>query len=212
MGFDFALTVFRREIKLEFRYLSLDRGKAQPMSRFLAIFLSAASVFATNTPALVSSSGIEPLRVPVGTVLAFYLQTRLRHSDADPLDVLPQGTILHVRILNPIDSSVDRDGTEFRASVVSDIAMGDSVVIHADAEVRGLFVLLRSRNHPDGFRYELLLTELTDQGRSYPLTAALNNSFFDSGSQPAPAAKAETKELPKPNASSNTKVPVNSSP
>ena len=211
MEFDFALTVFRREIKLEFRDLSLGKGKAQPMSRFLAIFLSAASVFATNTPVQVSSSGIEPLRVPAGTVLAFYLQTRLRHSDADPLDVLPQGTILHVKILDPIDSSVDRDGTEFRASVVSDIAMGDSVVIHADAEVRGLFVLLRSRNHPDGFRYELLLTELTDQGKSYPLTAALNNSFFDSGSQPAPGAKAEAKGLPKPKASSNTKVRVNSS-
>jgi hypothetical protein len=180
------------------------------MSRFLPIFLSAASIFATNTPAQVSSSGIEPLRFPAGTVLAFHLQTRLRHSDADPLDVLPQGTILHAKILNPIDSSVDRDGTEFRASVVSDIAMGDSVVVHAEAEVRGLFVLLRSRNHPDGFRYELLLTELTDQGKSYPLTAALNNSFFDSDSQPTPAAKAETKELPKPNASSSTKVPVSS--
>jgi hypothetical protein len=161
------------------------------MSRFLTLFLCAASVFAT--PAKVPNSGIEPLRVPVGTVLAFHLQTRLRHSNADPLDALPQGTILHVKILNPIDSSVDHDGTEFRASVVSDISMVDSVVVHSDAEVRGLFVLLRSRNHPDGFRYELLLTEITDQGKSHPLTASLNSSFFDSGSQPA-KAKAEAKQ------------------
>jgi len=42
--------------------------------------------------------------------------------------------------------------------------MGDGVVIHSEAEVRGLLVLLRSKNHPNGFRYELLLTELSDQG------------------------------------------------
>ncbi len=164
------------------------------MSRFLGVILCAVSFFATNTSAQVQSSGIKPLRVPMGTVLPFHLQTRLRPSDTDPLDVLPQGTLLHVRILRPIDSSVDRDGTEFRASVVSDLAVGDSVIIHSEAEVRGLFVLLRSGNHPDGFRYELLLTELTDQGKSYPLTASLNNSFIDSGSSPVSASKAEVKQ------------------
>lgn len=169
------------------------------MSRFLAVVLCAASVFAasaTSTRAQVSSSTIEPIRVPAGTVLAFHLQTRLRHSDGDPLDLLPQGTVLHVKILSAIDSSVDRDGSQFRGSVVSDLAIGDGVVIHSDAEVRGLLVLLRSRNHPDGFRYELLLTQLTDGGKSYPLTASLNTSFSDVGSQAPPAPKAETKALP----------------
>ena len=179
------------------------------MSRSLVLALSAASVFATAAPAQVSSSTIEPIHVPAGTVLAFHLQTRLRRSTADPLDVLPQGTVLHVRVLSSIDSGVDRDGTEFRGSVVSDLGIGANVVIHSDAEVQGLLVLLRSRNHPDGFRYELILTELTDQGKSYPLTASLNPSFFDSGSQPAPVAKVEAKEPAKPSTQVNTKIPVN---
>lgn len=186
------------------------------MSRLLAVFLCALGAFAISTPAQVSSSPIEPLRFPAGTTLAFHLQTRLRHSDADPLGVLPQGTVLHVKMLNAIDSVVDRDGSEFHGSIVSDISIGDGVVIHSDAEVRGLLVLLRSKNHPDGFRYELLLTQIIDGGKSYPLTASLNSSFFDSSAQPvssAPAGttKVETKESVKPDAPSNTKLPAGSS-
>jgi hypothetical protein len=196
------------------------------MSRLLAVVLCALGVFAVPTPAQISSSAVEPLRFPAGTTLAFHLQTRLRHSEMDPLEVLPQGTILHVKLLNGIDSGVDRDGSEFQGSVVSDISIGDGVVIHSDAEVRGLLVLLRSRNHPDGFRYELLLTQITDGGKSYPLTASLNSSFFDSSAQPVSATptaatttplalptttKVETKESAKPDAISNTKLPRSSS-
>jgi len=182
------------------------------MSRFLALVLCAVSVFAISSFAQGSTPSIVPIRVPAGSILAFHLQTRLRSTEADPLDALPQGTVFHVKMLTSIDSNADRDGSEFRGSVVSDLSLGDGVVIHSNAEVRGLLVLLRSKNHPDGFRYELLLTELTDQGKSYPLTASLNASFFDAVSQTplvAPA-KVESKELPKPNASANTKLTVDS--
>jgi hypothetical protein len=184
------------------------------MSRFLALALFTTGAFAISAPAQVSSFTIEPLRVPAGSILAFHLQTRLRHTEADPLGALPQGTVFHVKMLTPIDSNADRDGSEFRGSVAADLSLGDSVVIHSNAEVRGLLVLLRSKNHPDGFRYELLLTELTDQGKSYPLTASLNASFFDAGAQPPSAAnsptKVESKELPKPDGSANTKLTVDS--
>jgi hypothetical protein len=184
------------------------------MSRLLVVLLCAIGVFATSSPAQSSSSTIEPLRFPAGTILAFHLQTRLRHTEADPLDALPQGTILHVKILSAIDSNEDRDGFEFRGSVASNLSIGDDVVIHSDAEVRGLLVLLRSKNHPDGFRYELLLTELTDHGKSYPVTAFLNTSVYDAAAQSATApnspARVEPKELPKPNASGNTKLTVES--
>jgi hypothetical protein len=183
------------------------------MSRILAALLCSIGVFATSSPAQVSSSAIEPLRVQAGTILAFHLQTRLRHTKADPLDALPQGTVLHVKILSAIDSNADRDGSEFRGSVASDLSMGDGVVIHSDAEVRGLLVLLRSKNHPDGFRYELLLTDLTDHGKSYPVTASLNISVYDAAQSATAAnspARPEPKELPKPNASGNTKLTVDS--
>jgi len=189
------------------------------MSRFLALVLCAVSVFAIPSFAQVSTPGIEPIRVPAGSILAFHLQTRLRHTEADPLGALPQGTVFHVKMLTSIDSNADRDGSEFRGSVAADLSLGDGVVMHSNAEVRGLLVLLRSKNHPDGFRYELLLTELIDQGKSYPLTASLNASFFDAGTQPPSAANSptkveskevESKELPKPSASANTKLTVES--
>ncbi|MGB7281742.1 MAG: hypothetical protein WBE13_05720 [Candidatus Acidiferrum sp.] len=184
------------------------------MSPFLAVILCAAGVFANSSHAQDPNSGIEPLRVPAGTVLAFHLQTRLRPASGDPFDVLPQGTVLRVRILNSIDSSVDPDGTEFHASIVSDVALRDAVVVHADSEARGMLVLLRSRNHPDGFRYELLLTDLAYRGKSYPLTASLNTSFIDSGAPPAIATKVDTKQAPKPAVTTNTtntRLPVSSS-
>jgi hypothetical protein len=184
------------------------------MFRFLAAVLLASSVFAVHTPAQVSSSNLEPIRVQAGTVLAFHLQTRLRHTTSDPLGALPQGTMFHVKMLSPIDSTADRDGSEFHATVIADLSLGEDVIIHADSEVRGILVLLRSKNHPDGFRYELLLTELIDHGKSYPLTASLNTSFYDAGPQPVAAnepTKVEEKELPAPSVPANTKLTVVSS-
>ena len=181
------------------------------MFRFLAAALFAASVFAVHTSAQASSSTLEPIRVQAGSVLAFHLQTRLRHNTSDPLDALPQGTTFHVKMLNPIDSTADRDGSEFHGTVVADLSLGEGVVIHADSEVRGLLVLLRSKNHPDGFRYELLLTELTDHGKSYPLTASLNTSFYDAAPQPVAAnepVKVENRVFTKASAPTNTKLTV----
>src|SRR5580658_2072427 len=163
------------------------------MFRFLAVTLCAASVFAVSSSAQISSSTLEPIRVPAGSILPFHFQTRLRQNSTDPLDALPQGTVFHVKILNAIDSSADRDGSEFHGSVVSDLSLGEGVVIHADSEVRGILVLLRSKSHPDGFRYELLLTELTDHGKSYPLTASLNSSFYDAAAQPSSSSNSPAK-------------------
>jgi hypothetical protein len=121
------------------------------------------------------------------------LQTRLNPAGGDALDALPKGTVLQVKILDSIDSAVDRDGAEFHGSMVAPLVLGEDVVVHPKAEVRGLLVLLRSRRHPDGFRYELLLTGITDCGKSYDLTASLNPSFLDPGAQPAPGAESTTK-------------------
>ena len=184
------------------------------MHRFLISLLCAASVFAAvssaqGTDGLNANSGsrVGPLRISAGTVLEFHLQSRLHPAAEDPLDALPQGTILHVKILRPIDSTVDRDGSAFHGWVVSDLSLGDGVVIHADAQVRGLLVLLRSQAHPEGFRYELLLTELTDHGNSYPLTASLGNSFVDAGAHPVTSAATAPKDSSKPNAASKIKTP-----
>lgn len=134
-----------------------------------------ASLFATA--AFGQASSLEPIHAAAGTVLTFYLQTRLNPAGRDPLDALREGTILRVKLLNSIDSRLNHDGDVFHGDVVSPLVSGNEVVIQSGAYARGLFTLLRSRNHPQGFRYELLITGLTDRGKSYALTASLDPSL-----------------------------------
>jgi hypothetical protein len=153
------------------------------------------------------TSTLEPVHIPMGTVLDFHLQTRLHPSEGNALDVLPKGTVLRVKMLEPIDSAVNQDGTEFHGVIVSSLESGSEVVIHSETEVTGIFVLLRSRNHPDGFRYELLVTGLKDHGKFYALTASLSSSVTDSGNQPVAGAKAPTREDSKEAVPASTKLP-----
>jgi hypothetical protein len=136
---------------------------------------------------------IEPVRVTSGTILSFHMQTRLHPSSENLPDILPSGTILKVKMLDHVDSGVDHDGLEFHGVIVSPVTAGDETIVHSDAEVRGILALLRSKSHPDGFRYDLLITHITDHGKSYSLTASLGASFFESTSQPAAASAPTTK-------------------
>jgi hypothetical protein len=162
------------------------------MHRFAVVALCSVCVF--TGAATGQSVSIEPVHAAPGTVLTFHMQTRLNPTEGNDLDVLPKGTVLRVKIMNGIDSSVDRDGSEFHGEVVESIVAGSKIIVHTGSEVRGILVLLRSRNHPEGFRYELLVTSLTDHEKRYDLTASLNPSFLDAGAPPAPVAKTETKE------------------
>ena len=152
---------------------------------------------------------IQPVRVAAGTVMTFYSQTRLNPSAGNALDVLPKGTILKVRLDEPVDSSVDRDGFEFHGSLVTPLMAGNEVLVHPDAEVHGLLVLLRSRNHPEGFRFDLLITSIGENGKSYELTASLKPSFFETAGQQASSASSRTLENGKESQAGTTKLPDN---
>jgi hypothetical protein len=117
------------------------------------------------------------------------LQTRLNPTDSNAIDQLPKGTILKVKLGDAIDSEKDHDGQQFRGMVVTSINSGTSILIHAEAEVQGLFVLLRSRNHPDGFRYELLITTIKDGEKKFEVTASLSPSFTDHATAPNSSAE-----------------------
>src|SRR5713226_2722644 len=143
--------------------------------------------------AYAQTSTVTPIRVTAGTILKFHLQTRLNPTAGDALDAFPKGTVLEVRMLDSIDSAADRDGAEFHGTLAAPLVLAGEVIIRSEAEVRGLLVLLRSKSHPEGFRYELLVTSLTDRGKSYDLTASLNPSFLDPGIQPSPGSKSATK-------------------
>lgn len=140
---------------------------------------------------------IEPVRVSAGTLLTFYLHARLDATGGDSVDGLPKGTLLRVKMLDSIDSAINSDGTEFHGTVVSGLVSSGEIVIHPESQVRGILALLRSRSHPEGFRYELLITSLTDHGKSYTLTASLNRSLADShtpSSKPATSASPKSSE------------------
>jgi hypothetical protein len=144
------------------------------------------------------ATSIEPVHVSAGTVLTFYLHARLNPTSGDSVDGLPQGTLLRVKMLNSVDSAVNADGTEFHGTVMSGLTSSGEIVIRSGSEVRGILALLRSRNHPEGFRYELLITDLTDHGKSYSLTASLNPSLADSAvastAKPAPRTNSKSSE------------------
>ena len=139
------------------------------------------------------SNLLEPVRVASGATLAFHLQTRLNPNAENQTDALPAGTVLHIKMLTRLDSSTDHDGTEFHGVIVSPVLSGTDVVLHEDAKVTGVLALLRSKSHPDGFRYDLLITRVLDHGKSFYVTASLNSSFFESAPQAAPVSKAGTK-------------------
>src|SRR5882672_3087692 len=161
------------------------------MHRFPVIFLCCVCVF--GGPARGQNANIGSIHAELGTILTFHMQTRLNPSERNETDILPKGTLIRVKMLKEVDSSVDRDGSEFHGEVVESISAGSKVIVHSESEVRGILVLLRSKNHPEGFRYELLVTSLTDHEKTYDLTASLNPSFFDAGA-PAPAgSKAEAQ-------------------
>ncbi|HWY07882.1 MAG TPA: hypothetical protein VNY24_13555 [Candidatus Acidoferrales bacterium] len=164
------------------------------MHRFGVIFLCSVCVF--GGAARGQNTNIEPIHAQLGAVLTFHLQTRLNPADRNEMDVLPKGTVIRVRMLNGVDSNVDRDGSEFHGEVVDSVSAGSKVIVHSESEVRGILVLLRSKNHPDGFRYELLVTSVTDHAKTYDLTASLNPSFFDAVAPVPPTSKAEAPRDP----------------
>jgi hypothetical protein len=161
------------------------------LQRFLALLACALgfSAFPAHAQALNASrplapaapTAVVPLQIPAGAIVNFQLQTRMKAAAADVLSVLPKGTLLRVKLLDAIDSAALRDGSAFRGLIVSSVANDDRVVIHSDAQVRGLFALLRSASHPEGFQYQLLVTNLIDRGQSYTLTAFLDP---DAAAQP----------------------------
>jgi hypothetical protein len=166
------------------------------MKRIATVALCLTSAFASSAHG--QAPRIEPVRVSAGTVLTFFLHARLNPTSDDSVDGLPKGTLLRVKMLESIDSAVNADGTEFRGTVVSGLTSSGEVVIHSESEVRGILALLRSRNHPEGFRYELLITSLNDHGKSYVLTASLNSSLSDpavvSTSKAEPGANPKSSE------------------
>jgi hypothetical protein len=155
------------------------------MRNVLAAILSVLVLW--TEPISAQSPSVTPMRATAGTILTFYSQSRLIPAATNPLDTLPKGTVLRVKLLDAIDSSADLDGSAFHGILISPLVdRKKSIFVPENTEVRGMLVLLRNGSHPEGFRYELLLTSLILDGKVLDLTASLNPSIFDSNKPASP--------------------------
>ena len=86
---------------------------------------------------------------------------------------IPEGTIVTVRTIDPIDSNVNRPGQSFRASLDAPIVVGDTVVIPKGLNVNLKIVDASSAGKFKG-RSELTvsLDSFTYQGRTYQIASS----------------------------------------
>lgn len=142
-----------------------------------------------NSP--VSNTGIvntSPLPAPATTTTASSNSTTSTKSDAilippPPLPVkmitIDSGTPISVRLAEPIDSSKNRVGDTFRASLDAPIYAGDEVAVPSGATVIGRIVEVQDSGHFTGrAQLALELTSLSVNGRRYSLQT---NRFTQQG-------------------------------
>jgi BON domain len=83
---------------------------------------------------------------------------------------VPEGTIVAIRLVDPIDTETAKAGDTFRATVSQPVTVGDEVVIPSDADVEGQIVNAASAGHFKGqSALALTLTHLRMNGKSYAL-------------------------------------------
>lgn len=92
-------------------------------------------------------------------------------APAKPAEVtIPDGTVLSVRLIDPVDSERNHTGDSFRATLDSPITVGDNVVIPASTDVIGRVTNAKSAAHFAGSaELALELSRLNINGRSYEL-------------------------------------------
>jgi len=83
---------------------------------------------------------------------------------------VPYGSVLSVRLLESVNSDLNQPGDRFFASLASPVAVGDRVVIPAEAGLQGKIVEVRSTGRFTGRSSLILeLTRLAYNGKSYQL-------------------------------------------
>ena len=63
---------------------------------------------------------------------------------------LPEGTVLSVRLIDPIDSATNQAGDSFRATLDSPVTIDGDVVVPANADIQGRVVESKSAGHYAG--------------------------------------------------------------
>ena len=117
---------------------------------------------ATNTPATAAMAPMPTSTVSVPAVPA---------PPPPPTPVtVESGTMLNIRMIDPVDTGRNHPGDSFRATLDSPITVGDKVVIPEGAEVTGRVAELKDSGHFSGQPgLALELASLSVNGRKYTL-------------------------------------------
>lgn len=93
----------------------------------------------------------------------------------EPVDVtIPAGTVITVRTVDPVDSSTNKTGDEFAATVDSQIEENGQIIVPRYAKARLQLVAARSAGHIKGqSEVELQLVSLSVNGKSYPVSTGV---------------------------------------
>ena len=122
--------------------------------------------------------------------------TPAQASDAPPPPqqpvqvTIPAGTVITVRTVDPINSSINKTGDEFAATVDSQIEQNGQVVVPRYAKARLQLVAARSAGHIKGqSEIQLQLVSLAVDGKSYPVSTGVDQQQASSrGKQTAERA------------------------
>jgi hypothetical protein len=83
---------------------------------------------------------------------------------------IPAGTLLQIRLSEPLDVAKVQDGTVFQATVASDVFMGNVLAVPRGAVLQGTVVKVKKPSGLGGnSELELQVTSLNLGGNSYPL-------------------------------------------
>ncbi len=83
---------------------------------------------------------------------------------------IPEGTAISVRLIDPVDTSKNKEGDTFRASLNAPIMIDDRTIVPKDAEVEAKLVSAKSAGHFTGTStVVLVLTKITVAGKSYDM-------------------------------------------
>lgn len=134
---------------------------------------------AAQAPPPVAAPGPPPRRMP---------PMEAERSERAASDVIPAGSVITVRMIDSIDSDVNRSGERFRASLDDPLQVGERIIADRGSDVTVQVVRVQQSGKLTG-RDELAvdLYDITINGRKYQ--ASSSSAEVSSGSRGARTAK-----------------------
>lgn len=128
------------------------------------------------TPSPVASALVQSAPAPAAAPVQVQTVAQTTPSTPPPPPPVtvevPSGTVITVRMIDSIDSSVNRAGEEFAASLEAPVVVGDKVLIQRGADARVRLNQVASAGHVKGrSELQLELVSIRANGNTYNVTS-----------------------------------------